>query len=427
MLRLGIGIALVAFVLQFPCRAARADGAFLKQVLDHRGRVVAVEPRQHTTISMSREVVTLVPFYDGAVSKKQPLIFVNVRYLFSNPGPASTLLIGFPELRSRVKRVDSPSGEPPDQTEQCGTHRHDAVGDYLQVDCPTTIEQFSADVADSSLAVRIVDGKAEYRRWFVFDAAFPEKGELALRNRYVARIGYEETQTNDVASLEYKLEYILHTGSSWTGAIGQGEVSVWDGGLRLLKQFTALRPNKTDDVRALLHLSETASKGRPLFYWNYCNGSQREVVLPHFERASVVQSSSNLPDKELAHLGPMILDRDPKTLWIDNGKQGGVGEWVQIPTHRLGRIRGLVIRSGAVSTGSSHIKKVGLTCFDLRGNERSIYEMERTRIELADRDDDQRILLPRPLGECHALRFTIDELYGPTSNHGVIAEVGLLQ
>ena len=38
----------------------------------------------------------------------------------------------------------------------------------------------------------------------------------------------------------------------------------------------------------------------------------------------------------------------------------------------------------------------------------------------------QRLLLPRPLGECFAVRLTIEALHGAADSHGTIAEVGFI-
>jgi hypothetical protein len=414
---------------------ARADGAWVKEIRDGRGRVVAVVPRQHTSISMTREVVALVPYHDPAAAKDHPLLFVNVRYTFDNPGPATTLSIGFPELLSKVheerygyERPEAPKGSP------CGTRIEDDEADgLLSITCPETIERFWADVAGRPVAVRALPGKGDYRRWFVFKAGFGASGPLQVRNLYVARLGYTRRQSNTSASMQYRAGYILHTGSSWSGAIGAGEVGLWrQGAWQLLKRFTSLRPGKKDDVSVALDLTQTESLGRPLIEWDYGNGQQAESVLPRFEPLSAVSQSSSLEArgggaaKGARHLGPMVVDQDPGTAWIDGGPKGGVGQWVQLPTARIGRIRGLQLRGGATRPGVSRVKRLRLGCYDLQGNRRRATLLEQVTVTLQDRAGQQRVLLPRPLGECFAVRLTIEALHGAADSHGTIAEVGFV-
>ncbi len=122
----------------------------------------------------------------------------------------------------------------------------------------------------------------------------------------------------------------------------------------------------------------------------------------------------------------MVVDQDPGSAWIDGGPGGGVGQWVQLPTSKIGRIRGLLIRSGKTRPGVSHIKRLELSCYDLQGNEQKARRLEQVTVNLRGREEPQRVLLPRPLGSCYAVKLTIKELFGPPANHGTIAEVSLI-
>jgi hypothetical protein len=425
-----VAALLLGCLILLSAREVRADGAWVKEILDSRGRVVAVIPRQHTTISMKQEAVALVPYYDAAVAKKHPLLFVNVRYIFNNPKQATTLSLGFPELLSKVRQqkygydsVEEPKGSP------CGTKIEDKETEgSLTITCPETIEHFLADVEGKPVSVRALPGKGAYRRWFVFKANFKAAKPLNIRNLYVARLGYKKHQDNTSSSFQYRANYILHTGSSWSGAIGEGEVGLWrQGSWQVLKRFKSLRPGKKDDVSVALDLTESVSLGRPLIDHNYGNGQQVESVLPHFEPLSVVSDSSSLKKEGALHLGAMVVDQDPGSAWIDGGQGGGVGQWVQLPTGKIGRIRGLLIRAGKTQPGVSRIKRLELSCHDLQGNRREAKQLEQVTVVLADREERQRVLLPRPLGSCYAVRLTIKELFGPPTNHGTIAEASFIQ
>ena len=384
--------------------ASLGDGAWMRERRDELGRVVSVVPRQHTEIGMARERVSLVPFLDGGVVR----LFVNVRYAFANPGAPASLLVGFPELRGRI--VERDCGY------ECGPGR---------VTTHAILEAFAADVGGPPLPVQTLPGDGPYARWFVFTVPFAT-GETSLRNLYVANAGVVTTATNTNQSLVYSAEYVLHTGAQWAGSIGAGEIDLWDGGPQVLRRFTALRPTTHDDVHVPLDVAVTPSAGRPLFLWDYGNGQQGESVTPRRDDGSLVQQSSALPGGALAHLGAMALDGDPGTAWIDQGAHGGVGEWLQVPTRRLGRRRALVVQGGPTAPGTAHVRRLDVTCLDLEGNARTLTAMDRATVLLADVDGPQRVLLPRPMGPCHAVRLGVAEMNGPPTSHAGLAEVAFV-
>ncbi len=379
--------------------AARGDGAWLREVFDARGRLTNVAPQQNTAVAMRGEVVSIVPFLRG----DEAMLYVNVRYRFANPGAAATLLVGFPELRGDVTTVES-----------------DRAGERSQERTPhATIDRFAADVAGRPLDVRVAPGRGDYARWFTFDVPFGA-GETALRNRYVASPGCPATSSHEDASFRCLAEYILHTGSTWAGPIGEGDVNLWDGRPVNLRHFTDLTPGRGDDVSVPLSITVPPSPGRPLFAWLYGNGRQLETVAPRVERASLVQESSAAPDAALPHLGAAVLDGDPDTAWVDAGPRGAAGEWVQVPTHRLGRLRALTLTQPA---GGARIRAAWLTCLDLDGNAPTLTEVARAALTFEDRAGAQRALLPQGAGPCHAARLTVEALHGPPDGHVRVAEL----
>ena len=140
----------------------------------------------------------------------------------------------------------------------------------------------------------------------------------------------------------------------------------------------------------------------------------------------MVQASSCRPGEPLANLAPMTLDRAPPTAWIDAGKNGAVGQWLQIPTQRMNKLRGIKLQQGTSVADIVRISRLRLACLDLQGNASEAKEMESLTIELADAPAPQRILFNRPLGACHAIRLTIQALHGSKTGHASIAEVEFL-
>lgn len=418
---------------------AQADTSPMELLLDSRGRVVTAVPRRLANVSMQAETVSLVPFFDAALDSKHPLLYVNARFDLLNHGPATTLPAGFPELSSPVRMCneyysysqprlwpgvrfkgpqlcdeDTGAGEP-----KKGTYRSSR---------PVTIIRFFADAARRPLPVRVVPGRGRYRRWHVYSIPFSRRGRTPLRNLYVARLGRE--QTNESAQgdiLRYHLEYILHTGAAWRGPIGRGAIQTWDGGPRLLRRFELLKPTRADDIR--LHLAgivDAPSPGRPLRSWTVGNTGGAEGSSYYFDRWAVVRASSSLSAGGLAHVAPMVVDQDPGTAWIDGNTSGGVGQWVQLPVGRLGRIRGLVLSSGQPSPGASRIKGLRLSCYGKLGNLHAVKLQQSRAATLANLSGPQRVILPRPMGPCHALRLTVLTLHGSAKSHATLAEVRLL-
>jgi hypothetical protein len=401
--------------------AARADGAWVEEVHDERGRVTHVVPRQHAAIAMRAETVTLVPFYDPRIAPDHPLVLVNVRYTFANPQDAATLLVGFPELLSRVKRQRY-NYEGKINADRCDVQVKSEMGS-TSVTCPSTIVRFDADVGDRALPVKVMPGIGHYRRWFAFPVAFAARGPTQVRNLYVAHAGRTQTQSNVSGALSYTLEYVLHTGASWRGPIGSADIAVWDGGWRLRRTLKDLRPTTKDDLRLELDVVQQRSKGRPLISWDYCNGSQSETPELAFEKTAVVHASSSRR-AERVHVGAMVLDRDPTTAWIDGNASGAIGEWVQIPTHALSQqIRALVVQPGPVGPGVSRPRRLVVACHDRQGNSRTLRSTAQLEIALADEPRPQRVIFPTPLGVCHAVRVTVAELHGPRTHHVAIAEL----
>ncbi len=384
---------------------ALGDGAWMHEIVDDRGRVVSVEPRQSSTIAMRREMVSLVPYVSGT----ELLLYANVRYVFASHGGASTLPVGFPEMQGRV--VDTHGGYGVEQR---------------RVTPRATIDAFMADVSGRDLPVRVLPGTGNYARWFVFDVPF-SSGETLLRNIYIAHPGSRTHASSVGNTLAYTAEYILHTGSQWAGPIGDGDIALWDGRAQQLRHFTDLVPSRRDDVAAALHVTSEPGFGRPAFLWDYGNGRLGDYVTPRMEPTSAVQSSSALSAGAVPHIGAMALDDDPDTAWIDGGAHGGVGEWLQVPVHRMGRLRGLTLRSGAGRDGTARIRRLRLTCYDLEGTALAPTAIESQTVDLADQPDSQRVDLPHPMGACHAVRLTIEALHGPAERHGTLAEIGFIE
>ena len=108
MRRLAAKTTLVMAALVLLCRPALADYSPYEEVF-LLGQLRAVMARAPSTVQMKREHVVLVPFYDRRVSQ-YPVVLVNARFDFFNPGAALEVPVGFPEAAAKQHRCGEESG-----------------------------------------------------------------------------------------------------------------------------------------------------------------------------------------------------------------------------------------------------------------------------------------------------------------------------
>jgi hypothetical protein len=408
----GLAGLLLGLALLLAGRASRGDMATVYWIDDGRGRVAALATRGSTDVAMRAETVVLVPFFEASLDRTGPLLFVNARFALENEGPSVEVQAGFPEAKARVRYYSA------DYEERTEKVLH-----------PASILRFDAELDGRPLEVKPAPAGDGYRRWFVFAVPLAARQRAVVRTTYVSRLGLTASKgegEGEYRPVKFEAGYILRTGASWKGPIGEGEVAIWHGGPRTLRSFRALEPTEKDDLSIPLDLVQQPSRGRPLFHVDYGNTSIAEPAPPsRFERASVVLASSSSREGTGLRLGAMALDRDPETAWVDGGARGGAGAWLQIPTHALGRIRGLHLESRSPAPREARAREVRLTCLDLQGNERSLREEGGPTLELADAPS-QRVLLERPVGPCYALRLTVLRTYGLPEAHVKVSEVALI-
>ncbi len=145
------------------------------------------------TVSMQSEVVKI------HVGKH--LARVDCRFVFVNNGPACTVRMGFP-----------------DQTNQPLTNPdRNLRGSFLS---------YRSFVDGKKVTTKVVlddDTGTEFKVWHAKDVAFPANSTVVVQDSYVVRPGVVAVDDRTATKLVY---YILHTASSWKGAVRRADVYV---------------------------------------------------------------------------------------------------------------------------------------------------------------------------------------------------------
>jgi hypothetical protein len=144
----------------------------------------------HRSISMQREYVRL------AIGKK--LVTVDCEFTFRNTGRACQVRMGFPDQQGK--------GEPDTKATRKGFFR-----------------SFNSWVDGRWVRTKVVPSDEPGEVWHVKDMRFPARATLEVRDRYTVDVGRRVGEDSTVARVA---QYVLHTGSSWRGAIGRTVVDV---------------------------------------------------------------------------------------------------------------------------------------------------------------------------------------------------------
>lgn len=138
----------------------------------------------HPSIVMESEVVRML------IEKEK--VSVNCEFVFVNRGPATTVRMGFPD--NEVFESEEEGGE-----------------------LKPHLLSFDSYVDGKQVKTTLTRGAKQGARWHVKDVVFPAKGRRVIRDVYEVPIGARITSRNTNAEL---VSYLLHTGASWHGNIG---------------------------------------------------------------------------------------------------------------------------------------------------------------------------------------------------------------
>lgn len=219
--------------------------------------------------------------------------WVTCVFTFTNAGPPIEVLMGFPQARS-IREGEAPE-----------------------------LMEFWAFVDDEEVPVTFLpnaqpQGEWDYEGWHTFKVPFAASQTRTMRNTYHGRLTW-------YSNGDRAFEYILRTGSTWQGPIGQADIVVrWErdryvvpetlsarpsgylqGQRELRWHFTNLEPTLEDDIRI----------------------SFRPVYGPH-NLGSASASSGHVNPAQTGYGLPAALfsDGDQATAWQSNGETAGA--WI---------------------------------------------------------------------------------------------------
>jgi hypothetical protein len=148
--------------------------------------------QSHPTVAMRSETVRL------SVGKEE--VRVDCRFTFENKGAARRVRMGFP---------DHGVGE-------------DAFEEEVTA-VKARLRRFRSYVNGKPAVTTLIRGKDPNVLWHTKTVLFPVNGQREVRDTYVTPVG---SQISEVNTLVHRASYVLHTGSSWRGAIGKSVIEV---------------------------------------------------------------------------------------------------------------------------------------------------------------------------------------------------------
>ncbi len=151
----------------------------------------------HPSVSMKNEVVQ--------IDIKDKLITVDCKFVFQNSGPACTVRMGFPD--QGLGAEEPYQGEPLPPLSKL----------------KATFLSYQSYVNGKNVPTRLIPTSDRGLFWHEKTVKFPADNELVVRDVYTLNPGQQVTNENGI----YKQTgYVLHTGASWRGPIGQAEVII---------------------------------------------------------------------------------------------------------------------------------------------------------------------------------------------------------
>lgn len=140
---------------------------------------------------------------------------VDVVFTFQNLGRETTALMGFPMLKEPPDSPDREQGKPEPYFGYQSFRAYEVMAGGSQKEIKTEVRAGLSPPAGME-----PPGGEYFSTWVVFEVSFRAGETKKIRNTYTA----EYTYRNSIG--ENRLEYVLTTGSTWQGTIGEAEITV---------------------------------------------------------------------------------------------------------------------------------------------------------------------------------------------------------
>ena len=220
--------------------------------------------------------------------------WVTCVFTFTNTGPATDVLIGFPQAQSRERE-----GEAPELVD------FQAFVDGTEV--PTIFRPNAQP-----------QGEWDYAGWHTFTVPFAAGQTCVVRNTYHGRLTL-------ISNGDRAFGYVLHTGATWHGSIRQADIVVrWQRDRDVAPETLSAHPTGYIQGRRELrwhftNLEPTVEHDIEVYF--------RPVYGPHNLGAATASSGPIHPAQTVYNLpAALFSDGDPTTAWQSNDETAGA--WI---------------------------------------------------------------------------------------------------
>lgn len=276
-LRFAMALTLASALLVTQLPTAWADDGYVGVVGS------SVVPMQNDQVTMAAERI------DALIQGEEA--YVTCIFTFTNVGKAATVLMGFPQLSAPESR-----GAP------------ELLDFTAHVDgntAPVTFKPQAPGSPDTDM----------YAGWYTFSVPFESGQTRVVRNTYH---GIPSGFSNG----DKDFGYILHTGASWLGPIGQVDVTVrWLHDRDVLPESVRGTPDGYEVSDHLVHwhftnLKPTQDDDISLYF-------RPAYGLPHPGGEAAASSGQVVPAAQLPYPPPFFGDGDAATAWRSSGEAAG--------------------------------------------------------------------------------------------------------
>jgi hypothetical protein len=270
--------------------------------------------------ALGRAGSNVMPVYNNQIRMAHEIVTVDLQhntvdavFTFQNLGPETTTLIGFPMLKESPYSPDRGEGKLEPYFGYQSFRAFEVLADGTQMEILTEVKPGLPPPAGVT-----PPGGEYFSKWVVFQVFFRAGETKKIRNTYNAEYAYR----NSIG--ENRLEYVLTTGSTWHGTIGEAEIVVnyagvdpWkirqvspagyqvkDGAIRWsLKDF---EPSGSEDNISVVFAEGWQAILRSDDGLDAWNSDQRFAELAGAVRAGETATVISLCDALLAQVGPAL-------------------------------------------------------------------------------------------------------------------------
>ncbi len=156
----------------------------------------------HSSVCMESELIQM--------NVGEKVVAVDCKFIFVNKGPTVKVRMGFPDQGVGADDPDEEHGD-----------------NWHSLPPKSTFNSFKSWVNGKATATSLVRSSEPGRFWHTKTVTFPANSKTVIRDLYYVNVGtgFVGSIGNDAIPGD-ETSYVVHTGSSWKGAIGRTEIIV---------------------------------------------------------------------------------------------------------------------------------------------------------------------------------------------------------